>query len=331
MERAMPPNLERLKIDLEAEALRICHFIKKGVVGTLKKKGVVVAVSGGIDSSTTAALCARAIGPERVFALLMPERDSSCESLHFGKILVQHLGIPSQVVDISPILESMRCYRYRDEAIVEIIPEFSSDWKSKIVLTGSSGKSGRINFFSVVVESPEGLQFQRRLPWKNYLQLVAATNMKQRTRKSLEYFHADRLNYAVGGTPNLLEFDQGFFVKLGDGAADLKPIAHLYKTQVYALARYLGLPDELCSRRPTTDTYSLDQTQEEFFFQAPHQLLDLVLWGYSQGLAPEVMAVDASIPVEEVKFLIKDIEQKRQTTVPLHLPPLTLLPVHQQK
>lgn len=323
----MSRNLEWLKIDLEVEAFRISQFIRKGIAATFRKRGAVVAVSGGIDSSTTAALCVRALGPEHVFALLMPEKDSSRESLHFGKILVQHLGIPYQVIDIGPILESMGCYQYRDEAIYEIIPEYSPDWKNKIVLTGGSETGSRINFFSVVVESPEGVQFQKRLPWKNYLQVVAATNMKQRTRKSLEYFHADRLNYAVAGTPNLLEYDQGFFVKLGDGAADLKPIAHLYKTQVYAMARHLGLPEELCTRQPTTDTYSLDQTQEEFFFQAPHQLLDLVLWGFSQGLAPEAIAVGASVPVERVNALIKDIQQKRQTTEPLHLPALTVEPV----
>ena len=186
MKQHISRNLERLKIDLEAETLRISQFIKKGIVGTLRKKGAVVAVSGGIDSSTTAALCARAVGAEHVFALLMPERDSSRESLHFGKILVQHLGIPFQVIDLDPILESMGCYRYRDEAIFEIIPEYSSNWKSKIILTGGSATGSRINFFSVVVESPEGIQFKKRLPWKNYLQIVAATNMKQRTRKSLE-------------------------------------------------------------------------------------------------------------------------------------------------
>ena len=320
-----------LQMNLNKEVERICQFIKKQVGGTFRKKGTVVAVSGGIDSSTTTALCARALGREHVFALLMPERDSSSDSLRFGEMLVQHLKIPHQVIDIAPVLESMGCYRFRDEAIREVIPEYSAGWKSKIVLGGGALPGSGINFFSVVVASPEGLEIRKRLPWGNYLQVVAATNMKQRTRKSLEYFHADRLNYAVAGTPNLLEYDQGFFVKLGDGAADLKPIAHLYKSQVYAMACHLGLPEELCTRKPTTDTYSLDQTQEEFFFQVSYTLLDLIHSGHSQGLSAEMIAAEAATHVDVVRSVIKDVEQKRQATTPLHLPPLTLQPIHQPK
>ena len=127
---------------------------------------------------------------------------------------------------------------------------------------------------------------ETRLPLQEYLQIVAATNFKQRIRKTLEYFHADRLNYAVVGTPNRLEYDQGFFVKNGDGAADVKPIAHLYKTQVYALARHLGLPEEICNGAPTTDTYSLPQGQDEFYFALPYDQMDLALWALNHGAAP---------------------------------------------
>ena len=279
-----------LRIDVDAEADRIAGFIRETVTRTLRKKGVIVAVSGGIDSSTTAALCVRALGPERVFALLLPERDSSDDSTHYGRMLVEHLGIKSVLTDISPTLEAMGCYRYRDEAISEVFSDYTAACRSKIVLQVSSGESSQVNLFSVVVQWPDGIQKKARLPLRNYLQLVAATNMKQRTRKSLEYFHADRLNYAVVGTPNFLEYDQGFFVKLGDGAADLKPIAHLYKTQVYAMARALGLPSELCERQPTTDTYSLEQTQEEFYFQLPYQKMDLVSFGMDNDVDPQVIA-----------------------------------------
>ncbi|MGM0577450.1 MAG: NAD(+) synthase [Myxococcota bacterium] len=107
------------------------------------------------------------------------------------------------------------------------------------------------------------------MPADANLQLVAAASFKQYVRKMMEYYHADRLVYAVVGTPNRLERDQGFFVMGGDGAADVKPIAHLYKTQVYALADWMRLPDEVSFRAPTTDTCSMDQNQEEFFFSVP--------------------------------------------------------------
>lgn len=321
----MELTLDSLSIDLEAEAERISLFVRQAVATTLRRKGVVVGVSGGIDSSTTAALSVRALGRERVFGLLLPERDSSGETTRLGKLLVEHLGINHQVVDIAPILESMGCYRYRDEAICELFPEYSAAYKSKIVLSNTPSAGPRINYYSIVIEGPGGVRKTRRLPLSNYLKIVAATNMKQRTRKSLEYFHADRLNYAVAGTPNFLEYDQGFFVKNGDGSADIKPIAHLYKTQVYAMARHLGLPMELQERCPTTDTYSLEQTQEEFFFQMPLQTLDLIIFGRSHGHTIAEISLATGIPVHEIPGIVANIERKQQTTLPLHLPPLSLI------
>ena len=316
-----------LRLDLETEVLRIQDFIKSSVATRLKKKGAIVAVSGGIDSSTTAALCAQALGPQRVLALLLPERDSSHESLYYGRMLVNHLGIESETIDVAPILDIMGCYQQRDAAIRELFPEYKSDYKNKIVLSTGAASQQRLHFFSLVIQDPEGIQKTCRLPLKNYLQIVAATNMKQRARKSLEYFHADRLNFAVVGTPNFLEYDLGFFVKLGDGAADIKPIAHLYKTQIYAMASYLGLPKELCDRKPTTDTYSLEQSQEEFYFEAPLEKLDLMLFGMAKGLDASEIADAIDLPVEQTEKYLEGIRQKRASTSVLHLPPLTLNPM----
>ncbi len=318
-------STDSLALDLNREVSRIEEFIRHSVANILKKKGAVVAVSGGIDSSTTAALCVKALGRSHVVALLMPERDSSPDSLFYGRMLVEHLGITAEMVDIAPILETMGCYRFRDQAIRGLFPEYTSAYKNKIVLRGGSSEGQRLHYFSLVIQDPDGRQQSRRLPLKNYLQIVAATNMKQRTRKSLEYYHADRLNYAVVGTPNFLEYDQGFFVKLGDGSADIKPIAHLYKTQVYEMARHLNLPPELCDRKPTTDTYSMEQSQEEFYFEMPLQKLDLVLFGISRGLSAQCIAEAIDLPVEQVKSFIGGAKQKKASTAYLHLPPLTLI------
>ena len=311
-----------LAIDAAAEAERIASFIRDAL-RTMKKRGAVVALSGGIDSSVVGALCVRALGKERVFGLLMPERDSSDETRRLSRKLVAHLGIDHAEEEITPLLEAAGCYRRRDDAIREVLPDFESDWSSKIVLP-SVVDSDMFRIFSVVVQPPGGEERKVRLSTSAYLGIVAATNFKQRTRKMLEYYHADRLNYAVSGTPNLLEYDQGFFVKNGDGAADFKPIAHLYKTQVYAMARALGLPDDICSRAPTTDTYSLPQSQEEFYFSLPYHDMDLCLWGKNHDVAAADVAPALGLSKEQVERVYRDIDQKRAVAEYLHMPGVTL-------
>jgi NAD+ synthase len=244
-----------------------------------------------------------------------------------GEMLCRHLGVRFEVTDITPILSAFGCYRWRDEAIRSVFPDFGPEWKSKIVLSGSPLAGDRINFFKVVVRNPVGNLLEKRLPLESYLQVVAATNFKQRTRKTLEYFHADRLNYAVVGTPNRLEYDQGFFVKNGDGASDLKPIAHLYKTQVYALAEALSLPEEIRTAKPTTDTYSLEQGQDEFFFALPYDKMDIVLFGLNHGMPSERVAEESGLTADQVKWVYQDIRNKRRTTYPLHMKPVLMEPV----
>jgi NAD+ synthase len=275
-------------------------------------------MSGGIDSSVVAALCARAFGPERVLGLFMPEEDSDPESLCLGRLLADHLGIETVLEDIAPILRAAGCYERRDACMRQVFPQYAPEYRSKIVLTNTGG----YNLFTLVVQSPEGEQMRARLPLDAYFGIVAATNMKQRARKQLEYYHADRLNYVVAGTPNRLEYDQGFFVKNGDGAADIKPIAHLYKTQVYQLAEALGVPEEIRKRTPTTDTYSLAQTQEEFYFALPYDKMDLCLYGLNHGVSAEEVAEAAQLTPEQVALTYRDIESKRKAARYLHARPL---------
>ena len=308
-----------LDIDLEQEAERIGAAFRKIVGKKLLRRGVVVAISGGIDSSCTAGLAVRSFGPKKVFGLLLPERDSSGASVTLGKQLAEHLGIEYVVEDIEPTLRAIGCYERYDRAIQRVVPEFGEGWKSKIVLPGDLLDSDRVSVYRVVVEDPDGRQRTERLPLQAYLEIVAATNFKQRIRKTLEYYHADRLNYAVSGTPNRLEYDQGFFVKNGDGAADVKPIAHLDQTQVYAMARHLGLPDDICNSTPTTDTYSLEQGQDEFYFVLPYPEMDLLLWAKNHDVSEADAAKVMDLQPEQVARVYRDIERKRATTLPLHL------------
>jgi len=289
----------------------------------VKRRGLVVGLSGGIDSSVTAALAVRALGSARVLGLEMPERHSSEETLGFSGLAAATFGIETLREDISGILDAVAFYQKYDRAVRMVIPEYQEGWKSKIVISNVT-EGPVFNTFYLVAEAPDGGTIKKRLSAQPYLEIVAATNFKQRIRKMLEYYHADRLHFAVAGTPNRLEYDQGFFVKLGDGAADIKPIAHLYKSQVYQLAEFLGVPREIRERPPTTDTYSLAQGQDEFFFSLPYDKMDLCLFAKNNGVPSHSVASALSLKPEQIEMVFKDIEAKRSTTRYLHLQPLLI-------
>jgi NAD+ synthase len=308
-----------LALDCAAEIERIAVGMRDQL-REMKKRGLVLGLSGGIDSSVCAALAAKAVGAKNVLALLMPEADSDPDSRRLGRLVADTLGIACVEEDIAPALAALGCYARRDAFIREVVPAYGEGWRSKIVISElGSGDGFRLS--TLVVEDLDGNRSSHRLPVSAYLGIVAATSMKQRTRKQIEYFHADRLNFAVLGTPNRLEYDQGFFVKNGDGAADLKPIAHLYKTQVYDLAAALGISGEIIARPPTTDTYTLAQTQEEFYFSVPYAQMDLCLYGLNNGLPSAEVAATAAMTPEQVERVWRDIVSKRKSTAYLHAGP----------
>lgn len=315
------PIAEELRIDPAAVTERIVTSMRRHLAEDFKRRGYVVAMSGGVDSSVCAALAARAVGPERVFGVFLPERESDPLSLRLATECAEQFGIPYLIEDIAPILEAARCYERRNEAIRRVVPEFRDDWGCKLSLPADRLESARINISYIVVQPPGGIARRVRLPAAEYREIVAASNFKQRTRTMLAYFHADRLHYAVTGTPNRLEYDQGFFVKGGDGLADMKPIAHLYKSQVYEIAAFLGVPAGVTARPPTTDTFSMPQSQEEFYYLLPTAQLDRVLFAHGKGMAPADVAAETGLTAEQVSATYRDIEQKRATTRYLHLSP----------
>jgi len=306
-------SAEVLAVDPSRAAKQIEDAIREQVLGTLRRRGAVVGMSGGVDSSVVATLCARALGKDRVFGLFMPERDSSDDALRLGRMVADQLGIHHVVENIAPALEGLGCYARQLEAIRMAVPEYGEGWRCKLTIP-SLLESDRLNITRLTVADPTGQHRTVRMPPAAYLQMVAATNFKQRVRKTMEYYHADRLNYAVAGTPNLLEYDQGFFVKQGDGAADFKPIAHLYKTQVFALAEHLGVPEEIRRRPPTTDTFSLSQTQEEFYFALPYRSMDLCLWAHDNHAPVAEVASALGLTTEQVERVYRDIEAKRRVS-----------------
>jgi len=323
----MTATLSALEIDPEVTVSRIIAALRSQLATTLKRRGLVVGMSGGVDSSVCAALAVRAAGPNRVFGLFMPERESDPQSLRIARSFADQLGIESATEDIAPILQGAGCYQRRNDAIRRVVPEFSDSWGCKLVLPPDRLDADRLNITYLVVQPPGGEMRRVRLPAAEYRQIVAASNFKQRVRTMLEYYHADRLHYAVVGTPNRLEYDQGFFVKGGDGLADVKPIAHLYKSQVYQLAAHLGVPSAITSRPPTTDTFSLPQSQEEFYYNMPTSMLDVVLHARNEGRPSDKVASETGFSVEQLERAYADIDQKRATTRYLHLGPQLVEPV----
>ena len=309
-----------LRINAAAEVDRLAAGIRNAL-RDLRRRGVVVGLSGGIDSSVVAALAARAVGPQRVIGLMLPESESSADSLVLAKQLADGLGLRTAVEDVGPTLEAAGCYRRRDEAVRTVVPEYGDGWRCKIVLPDLVSGSGYALYF-VVVQSPSGEERRVRLPLDAYLGVLAATNMKQRVRTLLEYTYADRHHFAVAGTPNRLEYDQGFFVKQGDGAADFKPIAHLYKSQVYQLAEYLGVPEAIRRRQPTTDTYPLEQSQEEFYFGLSLEQTDLCLYARDHGVPPDLVGEATGLTPEQVQRVFRMIDAKREAARYLHMAPL---------
>ncbi|CAA9500062.1 MAG: NAD synthetase [uncultured Solirubrobacteraceae bacterium] len=306
--------------DPASAADHLAEGIRTAITG-LGRRGAVVAVSGGVDSGVVAGLCVRALGPKRVMLLRLPERQLSEGSSDLGLELATKLGAPSEEASISPALDGLGYRDLEREAIREVFPDYADDWKHKIV---RSPPTGSMIVFSLTVEKPEGTQQTERIPSGAYRKLLAATNMKQRTRKLIEYTWADRLHYAVAGTPNLVEYDQGFFVKGGDGLADLKPIAGLYKSQVFALARFLDLPAGIAGRAPTTETFSLTQSQEEFYYGFPHDQMDVLLWGEQNGIADDVVAEQLGLDEQAVEAGYWEIARRREATEYLHAPAVVI-------
>jgi len=311
---------DALVLDAAAAVERIIGALRGQVLGTFGRRGAVVGLSGGIDSSVVAALCVRAFGKDKVLGIFMPEHHSSDDSLRLGRSWAAQLGISTALEDITASLEGLGAYRRQIDAIRTIVPEYGEGWKCKLVLPSVLASSG-LNITRLTVQSPVGDTRTVRLSSDAYLQIVAATNYKQRVRKMTEYYHADRLRYAVAGTPNRLEHDQGFFVKQGDGVADVMPIAHLYKTQVYQLAEYLDVDEEIRRRPPTTDTFSMPQSQEEFYFALPYHLMDLCLFAVNHEVPADDVAGVVGLTAAQVEMVFRDIGAKRRATRYLHVRP----------
>ncbi len=308
--------------NIEVVCNEIVEKLRNDVTRNLQRRGGIVGISGGIDSSVVLALSAKAFGANNVIGIMLPEQDSSNDSKMLAKKLANKFGISTLVEDITNALNGFNCYKRRDEAIARVITNFNPEVDKAKIEIKQNIVSNLPPAFSITVIKPEGEEISKLLPVKEYLQIVASTNFKQRSRMTMLYYHAERLHYAVIGTPNKHEVEQGFFVKYGDGGADVMPIGHLYKTQVYQLAKHLGVPQEIINRTPTTDTYTAEQTQEDFFYQMPFESMDLIWYGWENNYPAEEVGKVMNKPKEEIENIYKNFERKRKTTAYLRMKPI---------
>jgi len=324
METRKPFSKEIILLeDIEAATNEIIHKLQQDVLVNFKRNGAVIGISGGIDSSVCLALSVRAFGSDKVVGIIMPEKDSSPDSEELALELAGKFGVKTIKEVITGALDGFKCYDRRDEAVKRVFPEYDpTTYKMKIGIRQSGLYSNLPPLFTLSIIDKNGVQQDKMLHAKEYLQIVAASNFKQRSRMSILYYHAEAIHYAVIGTPNKHEQEQGFFVKHGDGAGDVMPIGNLYKTQVYQFAEYLGVPRRIIERTPTTDTYSAEQTQEEFFYQLPFRLMDIYWYGFENEYTPVEVASVMGETTERVDALFRNFERKRKTTEYLRMPPV---------
>lgn len=307
-------SVKILDVDPDLESHRISDFIRKMTIKEFKRKGAVVGLSGGVDSAVIAGCCVRALGEDRVLGLLLPEKESNPISKEYGRKQAEKLAIEVVEVDITGRLEALNVYKTRNEVIKRIFPEFNGSYKFNITLPQNLLEKDRINYHSITVQDADGNIQTKRLPPTDWLEISAGQNMKQRMRMTQLYYFAESKNYLVAGTTNKSEVAQGFFVKFGDGGVDIEPIAHLYKTQVYQLAKHLGIIEEILNRPPSPDTYSLPVSDKEFYFCLDYELLDLLLYAYENKVPNDRVSAALALKTEQIERVFKDIRSKERAT-----------------
>jgi NAD+ synthase len=320
-----PFSKDIIRLENVKEAVdKIVTKLADDVLKNLKRSGGVVGISGGIDSAVCLALSAKAFGPDKTVAIMMPDKDTSPESEILARELADKFSIKNLFMEnMTEALTGFNCYKRRDEAVKRVFPEYDpSAYKMKIGVKQRGLFTNLPPVFSLTIVDKSGKEQEKPLHTNEYLQIVASSNFKQRSRMAMLYYYAETYHYAVIGTPNKHESEQGFFVKFGDGGADVMPIGNLYKTQVYQLAQYLGIPKGIIDRIPTTDTYPAEQTQEEFFYQLPFNLMDLYWYGFENKYPPGEVASVMGETIERVEALFRNFWRKRSTTDYLRKPPI---------
>ena len=316
-------NLDVLKIDPVQELDKLSEFIV-GQMNAFRKKGVIVGLSGGIDSACIAAVTVHAIGKEKVIGLVLPESESNPISSEYAIKHAQALGIEHRQINITSTVDSIVKYKWRDEFLQKMIPEYKPGYKYNITLPTDLLERASFSFYRLQVQMPDGELKSKRLNLDEFLTITSFANIKIRSRMLHLYAEAEKRNLLVVGTTNRTEFLLGDFCKYGDGGTDIEPFTHLYKNQIYQLSDYLEVIPEIVDRQPSPDTFSLPVSDQEFFFRISFDKLDHLLYAWEHEVPTNVAAKVLDLSEDAVGRAYKDFASKYRATAHLRELPHTL-------
>ena len=288
----------------------LVDFIKNQVHENFKKKGVVIGLSGGIDSSVIAVLCLKALGSKNVLGVIMPEKESNPESMQFAQNLAKKFDITTNTIDITNVLDSFDVYNIRNFIKKKHYLDFDDRCEYRIVVPQDLIERDGIGFPYLEIKEHDKNILKIKLSYNDYLTMTAATTIKHRVRMINLYFQAEKNNFLVLGTTNKTEFVQGYYVKYGDGGVDVEPLIDLFKTQIFQLAEYLGIPEEIIKRKPSPDTWSFEVSDEEFFYRMPFGMFDIFWYYRENNLDVKTILEIFSLTDIQAKRILTDQERK---------------------
>ncbi|MCU0575633.1 MAG: NAD(+) synthase [Desulfobacterota bacterium] len=315
-----------LKIDPEHETRRIAAFLQEQVKTVYRRSGIVVGLSGGIDSAVMSELAVRALGREAVVGLVLPEGESNPVSSSYARAHAEKMGISCREVDITATVDSVMPYALRDEYIRSLVPEYGPGCRYNISLPTDLLERESFSFYVIQVQLADGTMKKKRLGFEAFRAITSFANIKIRARMLHLYSEAERRGYVVAGTTNRTEFLLGDFCKYGDGGTDIEALSHLYKNQIYQLADCLGVIPEIIDRSPSPDTFSLPVTDQEFFFRIPFEKLDHLLYAWEHGIGIPETASALGLSEDAVKRAFTDFTAKSRATAHLRVMPYCMEP-----